>query len=70
MSENKTSRVGDALFGAFFVALAAAILVLAWSSSPVGAAIAALVLGFLGAEAIFSAVRGRRSLLSRIGPLP
>ena len=70
MSESKASRVADALFGTFFLALAAAVLVLAWHSSPIGSVIAALVLGFLGAEAIVSAVRCRRSLLSRIGPLP
>jgi Flp pilus assembly protein TadB len=70
MSESKAGRVTDALFGTFILALAVAVLVLAWHSSPIAAAIAALVLGFLGVEAIVSAVRCRRSLLSRIGPLP
>ena len=32
--------------------------------------LAALAVGALGIDAIYSAVRGRRSLLSRIGPLP
>lgn len=70
MRESKLSRFGDALFGAFFLAVAVAIVVLVWDSSPVGSTVAGLGIGFLGAEAIFSAFRGRRSLLSRIGPLP
>jgi hypothetical protein len=32
--------------------------------------LAALCIGALGIDAIYSAVRGRRSLISRIGPLP
>ena len=32
--------------------------------------LAALAVGALGIDAIYSAVRGRRSLISRIGPLP
>ena len=32
--------------------------------------LAALVVGGLGIDAIYSAIRGRRSLISRIGPLP
>jgi hypothetical protein len=32
--------------------------------------LAALAIGALGIDAIYSAVRGRRSLISRIGPLP
>jgi hypothetical protein len=32
--------------------------------------LAALCLGVLGIDAIYSAIRGRRSLISRIGPLP
>ena len=56
MPQSKASRVGDAIFGAFFLALAVAIFVLAWDTSPVGAIVASLVLGFLGAEGIFSAI--------------
>jgi hypothetical protein len=70
MPQNKAGRVGDAIFGTFFLALAVASLVLAWNTSPIGAVAASLVLGFLGAEAILSAFLGRRSLMSRIGPLP
>jgi len=32
--------------------------------------LAAVAVGGLGIDAIFSAIRGRRSLMSRIGPLP
>jgi len=32
--------------------------------------LAAVAVGGLGLEAIYSAIRGRRSLISRIGPLP
>ena len=63
-------RIVTAIFGVFFVALALLILATAWESAPVGAFIVALVVSFLGAEAIVSAVRDRSSLLSRIGPLP
>ena len=40
------------------------------SSSAGSAAAAAAVIGGLGAEAIYSGARNRRSLISRIGPLP
>jgi hypothetical protein len=32
--------------------------------------LAAVAVGGLGIDALYSAIRGRRSLLSRIGPLP
>ena len=32
--------------------------------------LAAVAVGGLGIDAIYSAIRGRRSLMSRIGPLP
>ena len=32
--------------------------------------LAAVAVGGLGLDAIYSAIRGRRSLISRIGPLP
>ena len=32
--------------------------------------LAAVAIGGLGIDAIYSAIRGRRSLMSRIGPLP
>lgn len=63
-------RVVAALIGALFVGIAIAIVVSTrhdWSS---GTALAAIVIGGLGVEALFSAARSRRCLLSRIGPLP
>ena len=63
-------RVVAALIGALFVGIAVAIVVTArhdWSAGPV---LAAIVIGGLGVEALFSAARSRRCLLSRIGPLP
>ena len=61
------SRV-TAVFGWLLVAAAVAIAVVADTGWP--AYLAAVVIGGLGAEAIYSAARHRRSLISRIGPLP
>lgn len=59
-------RTGDVVFGIFFLALSATIAVLGdgW------AYLAAAALVALGVEAIISGARGKRSWLSRIGPLP
>lgn len=67
---SKARRKVDAAFGAFFVALAIAILAASSWPPPAGALLAASLVGLLGLDAIVGAVRGRRSLLSRIGPLP
>jgi uncharacterized membrane protein YczE len=56
--------------GALFVALAIAIVAVVERPMGLGALIAALVIGLLGIDALINAVRNRRSLLSRIGPLP
>jgi hypothetical protein len=55
-------------FGALLVAAAVAIAVVADPGWP--AYLAAAVIGGLGADAIYSAARRRRALISRIGPLP
>ena len=63
-------RCAAAVIGALFVGIALAILVSSahgWSPGPV---LAATVIGGLGIEALVSAARNRRCLLSRIGPLP
>lgn len=65
-----TRRIVDLLFGILFVILAAAIVMLSDRTTLAGSIAAALVVGGLGIEAMFSAVRGKRSLVSRIGPLP
>jgi hypothetical protein len=65
-----SSRLVDLLFGIFLAVLAAVILVLSDQSSFAGSIVAAGVVGGLGIEAMFSAMRGKRSFLARIGPLP
>ena len=62
------SRRITAGMGLLFTALGAWI---AWAiADDCPAYLAALVVGGLGIDAIYSAIRGRRSLISRIGPLP
>lgn len=70
MSEPRVSRAADAIIGTVFVLVGVTILLVAWQSTPLGAAIAATLVGGLGIEAIVSAVRSKGSLISRIGPLP
>ena len=65
-----THRVVTAIFGVFLILLAIGIVLAADASMPVGAVVAALAVGVLGVDACVSAVRSRRSLLERIGPLP
>jgi hypothetical protein len=57
-------------FGVLFVGIAVAIVQAAISENPWGAGLSALVTGALGVDALMAAIRGRASLLSRIGPLP
>lgn len=61
-------RMVTGLVGALFVGVA--IVIMFTAGNDVYSGLAALVIGALGVEAIVSAVRGRRALLSRIGPLP
>ena len=63
-----THRLVTAAFGAFFVVVAVVLYVV--SDHTIGPALAAAGLGLLGIDAIVSAYRNTRSLLSRIGPLP
>jgi len=67
---SSSHRIVDLLFGTFLAVLAVAILVWSDQSSVAGSIVAALVVGGLGIEAIICAMRGKRSLLARIGPLP
>ena len=57
-----------AIIGLMFTALGAWIAFEVADEWP--AYLAAVAIGGLGIEAIYSAIRGRRSLMSRIGPLP
>jgi hypothetical protein len=68
--EGTRERVAAVLIGALFVGIALAILVSFMHDLSVGPVLAALVIGGLGIEALLSAARNRRCLLSRIGPLP
>jgi hypothetical protein len=63
-----TYRRVTAALGLLFVGLAVAILLTA--NRGIGSYGAALGVGGLGIDALVSAVRRRRSLLSRLGPLP
>lgn len=56
--------------GLLFVGLAAAIAISSDGTAGGWAYAAAAVIGVLGAEALVAAIRGRQSLMSRIGPLP
>jgi hypothetical protein len=69
-SQGTRERVAAAVIGALFVVLALAILASSVHDLSVGPLMAALVIGALGIEALLSAARRRRCLLSRIGPLP
>lgn len=68
-SESKAERIGAAVIGALFVVVGVLVLV-ATRVETLWQLGAALVVMGLGLEAIVSAVRGKRALLSRIGPLP
>lgn len=68
--EGTRERVAAFLIGALFVGIALAILVSFMQDLSAGPVLAALVIGSLGIEALLSAARNRRCLLSRIGPLP
>jgi len=58
------------LFGVFFIAVAVLIMATSTAATRRGAIAVAVIVGGLGLDLIVSAIRRRRSLLSRIGPLP
>ena len=64
LDESQGSRIVTACVGALFVALAIAIIAVVDRPTGPGVLVAASII------ALLSAVRGKRSLLSRIGPLP
>lgn len=67
-TQSTTYRIVTFAFGALFVALSIAVFVV--SNRSLGAAIAGIVMGGLGLDAMISAYRSKPSLLARIGPLP
>ncbi len=70
MEPSRSGRLVSTLFGLFFATLGVFIVTEAPAPITAGPLIAALVVGGLGVDLIVSAVRGKASLLSRIGPLP
>jgi hypothetical protein len=58
------------IFGVFLLVLAVTAVVTSSEETRTGALLLALVLGALGLDAVISAARDRRSIISRIGPLP
>jgi hypothetical protein len=68
--EGSRERWAATAIGALFVAIAISIPVAASGPLGLGAWFAVGVIAGLGLEALVSAARNRRCLLSRIGPLP
>jgi len=64
----RLDRIVAAVIGTLFLGAAGAIVLL--TPLTAGVSLTAGVIGALGLEAVVSAIRGRRCLLSRIGPLP
>lgn len=56
--------------GLLFVGIAVAIVYSVGADHSLGSFAAAVVIGWLGIDALLSAARKRRSVLLRIGPLP
>jgi hypothetical protein len=69
-AHNRLDRWVCAGVGLLFMVLALAIAISSDGSAGGWVYAAAAVIGALGVEALVAAVRNRRSLLSRIGPLP
>lgn len=65
-----SSRAVEACFGTLLLVLAGAVVVFADAPLSLGPLMVAGLLALLGADAVLAAIAGRRSLLSRIGPLP
>jgi uncharacterized membrane protein YqjE len=63
-------RVITGGFGALLVVLAVLTVILVEPALRWRAVAVALVLAFLGVDAIVASVRGRTAIVSRIGPLP
>ena len=61
-------RIVTFSFGVLFVTCAVAIFMI--SGLALGVWIAGIVIGGLGLDAMISAIRSRKSLLARIGPVP
>jgi hypothetical protein len=69
-TSTRARKLISILFGGFFVVVAVLIVATSSPSTRLAALAAAIVVGGLGVDLFISALRGKRSLLSRIGPLP
>ena len=67
-AQSTTYRAVTAGFGVFFIAVALTLIVV--SEISLKTVIAAVLVGGLGLDAVVSALRSKKSLLARIGPLP
>lgn len=70
MDGSRGHRTVTTLFGFFLIVMAIATLLVADASTRLGSIVVAAVLAVLGVDAVISAARDTRSLVSRIGPLP
>ena len=70
VTTSPVNRALTAAIGAAFVAFAVWIVVESGTGIRPEAVVGAVLVAVLGIEAIYSAVRGKQSLLMRIGPLP
>jgi len=66
--QSKSYRIITFAFGVLFAGIAITLFFVAEIS--LGSVAAGIVLGWLGLDAIFSAIGNKISLLSKIGPLP
>ena len=69
-TQSAPERIAAAVIGTLFTGIAVAIVVYSAHDLSVGALVASVVIGALGIEALVSAMRNRRCLISRIGPMP
>jgi hypothetical protein len=69
-AQNRLDRWVCAGVGLLFVGLAAAIVLSSDAAADIWVYLAAAVIGALGVDALVAAARKRRSVLSRVGPLP
>ena len=70
LNKSKSHRVITSAFGMFFIAVAVLIVLTSSESTRLASLLLAILIGGLGLDALVSAIRSKRSLLSRIGPLP
>lgn len=70
LNQSKSHRAITSAFGLFFIGVAILIALTSDESTRLAALLLAMLIGGLGLEALISAIRSKRSLLSRIGPLP